>query len=226
MDGPAAVPDVIVGDRLYASGSDGLGGPAVEAFALGGCGAATCAPLFTAPVPPPPGQFDSVGARIVAASDDGQLFVRRTSSFESNVNLRQDLVVLTADGAPAWTLPLTRLGGVAIAGDTAYLDGDDATAALRALDVATGTERWRSDGPAGVEAAAGGLVYGDTDDLTTRTAVAAYTAAGCGAPTCTALRSVDVGTDRHTITGITVSEGTLFVAKAGPGDRVTAFTAP
>jgi outer membrane protein assembly factor BamB len=214
-------PVLIAGDRLYAN--MGIGGaPGVAAFALGGCGAAECPALFTAPVPPPPaGTFDSFSASLLAASDDDHLLFRRTSNLSGAIPT-SDLVALTTDGDPAWSVRLSTLDGVAIAGDTIYAPAtDDSGGAVMAFDTATGALRWRAAGGGGQPIEAGGLVYTELDDPG-GTKVAITSADPCGTPTCPALKILDAGTSRSGFLGMSVAEGTLFVNESGVG--VLAFT--
>jgi hypothetical protein len=220
--GDVPVPVLIAGDRLYANTTIS-GAPGVAAFVVDGCGAAECSALFAAPVPPPPpaGTFDTFSAGLLAASDDGHLLFRRTSSLGGGIPTN-DLVALTADGDPAWSVRLFTLDGVAVAGDTVYAPAsDDAGSAVLAFDTATGALRWRGAGGGGQPVEAGGLVYTERDD-TSGTKVAITSADPCGTPTCPVLKILDTGTSQSSFEGMSVSEGTLFVNKAGVG--VLAFT--
>jgi outer membrane protein assembly factor BamB len=68
-------PTLISQGRLYAQSLAG-GRPSIVAYALDGCGAAVCDPLFTVPVPQPSTTNPSHSASLLAATDDGHLLVR------------------------------------------------------------------------------------------------------------------------------------------------------
>ena len=55
------------------------------------------------------------------------------------------------------------------------------------------------------------------------TDVAVFDADGCGAPNCSSISVVDLGSGTGGLNGMSVAAGTLYVNKAGPGGQVTAF---
>jgi hypothetical protein len=120
---------------------------------------------------------------------------------------------------------MREIDGVAVAGSTVYTVGVDAatpTASHRSI-VARDPSPWRADmsesfwGSAPI--VAGGVAYvrdGAGD-------VQAFAADGCGAPACDALTTIDTGPGTGRISGMSVSNGALFVNKAGPGPQLLAF---
>jgi outer membrane protein assembly factor BamB len=218
-------PLVIAGDRLFVRGViAGTGAKVVHAFALSGCGAATCAPVWTAEVPPPASAgFDSLEVRLVAAADDGHLLLRRSARL-GGVLQSDDLVVLTADGAPAWSTPLLRFGTAAIAGDRVVLTGTDvATPAghdtVMALSLEDGALLWRADVPGSAVTAT--VVAGELAYVANGSRVRAFGVPGCGSPSCPPLAEIALA--RGPVTGIAVTFGTLFV---GHNNVVLAAYAP
>jgi outer membrane protein assembly factor BamB len=208
-------PLVIAGDRLFVreviAGTDVK---VVRAYALSGCGAATCAPVWTAevPLPAPPG-FDDLDVKLVAAADDGHLLLRRSARL-AGVLQSDDLVVLTADGELAWTTPLLRFGTVAVAGARVVLTGADAATpagndTVLALSLHDGALLWRADVPG--FAATATVVAGDLAYVANASRVRVFGAPGCGTPSCPPL--ADVATAGGPVTGIAVTAGTLFVGR-------------
>ncbi len=205
-------PLVIAGDRLLVreviAGTDVQ---VVRAYALSGCGAATCAPLWTAEVPPPASPFDDLDVKVVAAADDGHLLLRRSARLAGALQ-SDDLVVLTADGELEWSTPLLRLGTVAVAGDRVVVTGADvATPAgndtVVGLSLQDGALLWRADLPG--FAATATVVAGDLAYVANGSRVRVFGAPGCGAPSCPPL--ADIAAAGGPVTGIAVTFGTLFV---------------
>jgi outer membrane protein assembly factor BamB len=204
--------------RLYAP--DGV---AVDAFAAAGCGAATCAPLWQAPMPD--------GARIdnVAVAPDGSVVV--TSSLAEPVFVDSVTVFDGRTGAQRWTRDVPAIADpgvatVAIAGDTVYVPtravpdgaggtrGDDA---LVAMSLADGTTQWETPLPAAsaVPLVAGGVVY-----TAAGADLVALDAAGCGAATCDPLLTLPgAGVPRS------LGEGRLYTTVFASDTRTTTLRA-
>jgi hypothetical protein len=72
---------------------------------------------------------------------------------------------------------------------------------------------------------AGGLVYVPTGGGPDGVDVAVFDAGGCGAPVCSQIRTIDLGSGSGGIYGMSATAGTLYVNKAGgPGSgQLTAF---
>jgi hypothetical protein len=218
--GLAATPELIAGDRLYTLGGP-VNAPVVQAWARDGCGAAVCDPLFTAPVPLP-ASFDSLSVQLLAASDDGHLLLHRAA--DQGAFFDSTIIALNTDGSPAWTFA-TGAEKLAVAGATVFTTGTDSgTSGIVGLDVATGAVDMVAAAPAvGGDRqmiVAGGLVYVEGADAS-GTKVDIFPT-DCGQHTCSLLRAVDTGTGQDSFYGLSVSEGALFVAKAGP-DGLQAF---
>jgi PQQ-like domain len=197
----------------------------IRAFAVDGCGSPTCSPTWTAEIPPPEDGYDELDAQILAASDD-QVLLRRSASFRGGF-LRTDLVALTRDGAPDWTVPMFELDGVAVAGDTVFATGRDAATpeGSRTLLARSASGTWRadvSDPVSGTPMVAGGLVYVE-DGVTDGTDVRVFAADGCGSPSCPELAVVDTGPGTGGLYGMSAAVGALFVSKAGPGAKLICF---
>ncbi len=185
--------------RVYAPDSSTL-----TAFAVAGCGALACAPVWRATVP----GGDRV--RHVAVGSDGSVVAVAGHSITDFDG---------ATGAVRWTRTLTGLPGetVAIAGDLIYVPSQAVTDpaggttgdnALLALSLADGTTRWTGPLPAGaaVPLVAAGVVYtGAGNDLY------AFDAAGCSASTCDPLLTLaGAGSPRS------IAEGQLYTTMLPP----------
>jgi hypothetical protein len=137
------------------------------------------------------------------------------------------IVQLADDGATIeWSLPRTTADGVAVVGDTAYLLADDAASPTgRSLIVRSATTTWRSDisGLRGTPVVAGGLVYLEHQGEDDGTGVAVFDAAGCGAPLCDEIRTLDAGPSCDSLYGMAVTAGTLFVHKVGHPGALIAY---
>jgi hypothetical protein len=213
-------PVLIAGGRVYLR--DGTSNaPVVSAYDVDGCGAATCAPVMTAPVPPPASAVDSLDAQLLAVTDDGDVLLRRSWSTSRGVDFGNDLVALTSAGALDWALSMSQLDGVATAGDTVFAVGvDRATpSGPSTLFARSDSSTWRADVAVfGTPMAAGGLVYAEGG-----TGVRAFAADGCGAAICSEVAQIDDGPGLGSLYGMSVTAGTLFVNKAGPGGQLIAF---
>jgi outer membrane protein assembly factor BamB len=199
------VEDVVIArGHVYAPDSSTL-----TAFAVAGCGAATCAPVWRAAVPG--------GARVrhVAVAPDGSVVISAGGSVTAFDG---------ATGAVRWTRTLPGLPGetVAIAGDLIYVasqavtdpaGGTTGENALLALSLADGTTRWTGPLPAGAAAplVAAGVVYtGAGNDLY------GFDAAGCSAATCDPLVTVPGGGSPRSI-----GEGRLYTTVFAPATGTT-----
>jgi hypothetical protein len=134
-------PPIIDGDRLYLQDQG-----AIHAFDTGGCGAPTCAPLWTTPVPPL-GDGLIVSGRMVTVTDDGHVLVRRDWHDDRGIQFGTDVIALTSDGVPDGVLRMRDLFGMAVAGDTVYAVGTDAETPAEGqsatLLVRSGGSTWR-----------------------------------------------------------------------------------
>jgi hypothetical protein len=184
-----------------------------------------CDPLFTVPVPPPTVAHDGFTASLLAATDDGHLLLQRAVTINA-ISFPDAIVSLTADGFPAWTFA-TDATQVAAAGDTVVTTTtgtNQATKAIVALDGLTGAVKMTADAPDvrldGPLIVAGGLIYVEGSDPS-GTKVDIFPT-DCAQPTCSRLRALDTGPAQDGFSGMSESEATLFVAKAGP-DGLQAF---
>jgi outer membrane protein assembly factor BamB len=218
-------PLVLADNRIYLR-ELGTAGPVVHAYPVAGCGAPTCAPTATLAVPPPDTEYVSLDARLLAATDDGRILVRRSWSGPQGIDWGIDLVALSSD-APAWIRPGTSLDGVAVVDDMVFVTGrDEASAAgnsLLALQTSTGSLTWRFDSPfmQNAPVTAGGVVYVEAGE--TPTDVFAFAAEGCGSPSCSELAVIDTGPGTGGLYGMSVAGGSLFVNKAGPDGQLIAY---
>ena len=186
----------------------------VMAFALEGCDAPTCAPLWTLPLP-----FGAIPLGQPVAGPSGQVFVAVAHILDPPQ--RTELLSLDgATGAVNWTANLGTSSadplGVAIAGGRVYVEGG------RVFDAAgcgasTCTPAWTVTVSPGTGAAgpvvAGGVVYEGGPGV-----IHAYAAAGCGSVTCSPLVTLPVD---GTPLGLSVADGRLYAAN---GTEVTAYT--
>jgi outer membrane protein assembly factor BamB len=198
-------------------------GPRLHAYALGGCGAATCRPLWTTTLASP-----AEGAWAPVAGENGHVFVivanddNDTDSTELiSVNAQTGTVRWRTDlnapnpfiGTPPW---------IAAAGDTIYVTTPGSlpgTNLLRAFPAngcgaTTCAPRWTAvlDDRPSAPVVAGGVVYVGTNGH-----VAAYDATGCGTTTCTPITTIPTPGQA---TRLSVAQGTLYVTG---GDTVTAY---
>ena len=220
-------PLIIADGRLYVRDQDTTG-PVVKAFDVAGCGAAVCAPVWTAAVPPP-AAGETSDATLLAATDDGHILLRRTwNSGTPGGPFGHDLVALTTAGTTAWEHPLSELTGVAVAGDEVFVVGRDPASlsgdnALFAITTATGSLTWQAAPPLprGTPVVAGGLVYVEGDAPAPDVFV--FDADGCGTPTCDDLAVLDTGPGTGGIYAMTIAGSTFYVNKAGPAAHLIAY---
>jgi len=190
----------------------------VRVYATQGCGAAGCDPLTIIPVPPPSDPLSGYGGTPLAVTDDGHILLQR---FTPDNPIESSIVSLNADGSPAWSFA-TESSQVAVAGDTVFtavrVAGTTASSTIVALDGLTGAVKMTADAPGVQESAplivAGGLIYAAGSDPS-GTKVDIFPT-DCGQPTCSRLRALDTGPGQDSFGGMSESEATLFVAKAGP----------
>lgn len=183
----------------------------VRAYALEGCGAASCEPVWRMPLPVGVGPL----GQPVAGPHD-QLFVVLAHLSPARTEL---VSISRATGAVNWTAHLSdrfedRVG-VATAGDRVYVSGGKVFDAA-GCGAPTCTPLWTVT-PAGSSAGpvvAGGVVYEGGPG-----AIYGYDAAGCGAATCAPL--VDVPAD-GTPVGLSVSNGHVYATN---GTELTAYGA-
>jgi len=211
--GPGPMPTVADGRVLVTNGST------VEAFALGGCGAATCSPLWSA-------QVDALDGGVAAvAGEQGQIFVRTDDGETGHV------VALSArNGAELWrgdvgVNPFSLLGpevGIAVAGELVYVTTPSGVAGsnrLRAFaaegcGASTCSPVWTATigNTPSLPVIAGGVIY-----VGTVGSVQAYDATGCGSTTCSPIATIPTSGFAG---NLSIAGGKLFVAG---GDTVTAF---
>jgi hypothetical protein len=219
-------PILISDGRIYLQDSS-PSGEVVKAFPVDGCGAATCTPTSTFPIPPGVPNSVTGPSQLLAATDDGDLLLAR-SWFDNRAGfLGDDLVALTSDGTVDWALDTVRLDGVAVVGDWVYVVGHDAAtpSGMGTLFARSDSSSWRADFPnlQDPPIVAGGSVYVATLTIPAGTDVAVFDADGCGAPSCGELTVVDAGSGTGGIYGMSVTAGTLYVNKAGPGGQLIAY---
>ena len=175
-----------------------------------GCGAPTCAPLWTAQLPGAAGQTSAAGA-----------FAYALVPFSTPATL---VALDRATGAVAWTAGFPDLwpGSMTLADGAVHVVSDGALSTFDAAGCGAPTcsPMWTADlggAAAGGVISGGGLVFQGLADGR----VVAFDAAGCGAATCSPLATVTVaGTPR----GLVVDGGRLFVTStSGSTSSVTAF---
>jgi hypothetical protein len=206
--------------NLYLRDSDPTSGDAViKAFPLAGCGAASCSPTATFPVPAPSAPLTTSDVQLLAATDDGDLLLKRSASDSRGTAFANDLVAVTSTGTLDWTLPLLTLDGVAVAGGTVFATGTDAASTREGtLFARSDSATWRVDEfEWGQPIVAADLVFvpSQPSSTTAGESVEIVAAEGCGDPACTELMTYDLDGSGG-IYGMSVSNGTLFVNKAGP----------
>jgi outer membrane protein assembly factor BamB len=210
---PVFMPTVADG-RVYVTGVETL-----SAYRLNGCGAATCAPVWStnlginADVSTPVAGNEQV---FVVASDgsefDGQLIALAAGTGAEQWRANLD-----------WSRPLLNAQPmIAVAGNTVYVTtgtpgGDNLLRAYHAggCGAATCDPVWTAtleDSPS-PPTVAGGVVYVGTTGV-----IHAYDAAGCGAAACSPMVDIPV---QGWAGNLSVSDGKLFAAGGG---WVTAFT--
>jgi outer membrane protein assembly factor BamB len=208
----------------------------LRAYAVDGCGASMCSPISTIPLPPAPGGA-SARFRLAAAMTDGPLLVVRTWNDASGRH--EDLLGIDPDGTVAFTVPLTSVVGVAVAGTDIFVVGADAAtpAGGRSLLAFAGADPlWRADTAeaggalalAGAPVVAGGVVFVG-DNQPNGVDVRAYdaTASGCATgSSCAALAVLDGGPGAGTTFGLSATFGTLYVTQPAPGNRLIAYGLP
>ena len=193
--------------RVYAPDSSTL-----TAFAVAGCGALACAPVWRATVP----GGDRV--RHVAVGSDGSVVAVAGHSITDFDG---------ATGAVRWTRTLTGLPGetVAIAGDLIYVPSQVVTdpaggtvTTHSPASLADGTTCWTGPLPAGaaVPLVAAGVVYsGAGNDLY------AFDAARRSASTCDPLLTLARGVSSPR----SIAEGQLYMTMPAPGGTTTTLRA-
>jgi outer membrane protein assembly factor BamB len=216
-------PIVVARGRLY--DIENMAAPApgtpvvavLQAFAAGGCGGSTCAPVWSTTLPIPADADSTLTFTLLAAGDDGTVFVRRT--YAASGAQHADLLRVDPSGAVGDTISLTRLSGLAVAGNSVYVTGSDplTPAGASTLFAFSGTApQWRADvaeGLVGDPVVAGGLVYvqdGPDDGNDIRV----YPAGQCMF-SCPALTTVDTGEETGALSGISVTFGGLYVSQIG-----------
>jgi hypothetical protein len=192
-------------------------GSRLHAYAADGCGAATCAPLWSVDLgalvdTPPP-----------VAGNQGQAFVLLDTDVGGN--LTTELVAVSGDdGAVLWRTDLGVPDGgmdgrpwIAVGGDVVYVTSPDNRLRAFAADgcgMPSCEPLWSasiSDVP-GPPVVAGGVVHvGTTGE------VYAFDASGCGSPSCSPVASIR---SPGWAGDLSVAQGKLFVAG---GDTVTAY---
>jgi outer membrane protein assembly factor BamB len=192
----------VTGDRVLLTH-----GTTLDAYAATGCGAATCAPVWTFTSP-------TTAVSNAMAGPTGPIYVTAESSL---------LALDRATGAELWRAPLGAdfSGGLALAGGTVYavagaIGGSPSLLAFAAggCGAPTCAPQWTAALPGtGLRAPA---VGGDVVYTSTTTGVHAFAAGGCGAATCPALTSVPL-TSGGTLS---VAQGHVVVAS---GSRLTAL---
>jgi hypothetical protein len=223
-------PVQIAGDRLLTPDVS-PSGAVLRTFALAGCGAATCSPTSTVPLPPAPGGAAAV-YRIMAAMDDGRVLVRRSWNDATH---HDDLLALNPDGSVSFAHQLTSVLGLAVNGDSIFVVGADASTPAggrSVLAVAGPNLAWRDDvasslvGPPVLGGDLGGVLFvGDSraDGVDVR----AYEANGCGpVPTCAPVTVIDNGPGTGAAFGMSLTFGTVFVSQPAPGNRLIAYRLP
>jgi hypothetical protein len=198
--GPVAsgslVPTVAGGQVFVVVGSN------LRAYAAGGCGGPTCAPIWSATFP--------TSASATMAGETGPVFVIAESAL---------IALDRTAGGELWRVPFdvgSGAGGMALADGVAYVTVTPSGGApsLVALDAggcgaATCTPLWTAALPgtwATAPAVAGGVVY-----VSTTGGVEVFAAGGCGAATCPSLVSVPspvAGT-------LSVAQGHVLVSSTG-----------
>jgi hypothetical protein len=201
----------------------------LRAYAVDGCGASTCSPVSTVPLPPAPGGA-SAQFRLVAAETGGPVLVVRTWNDASGHH--EDVLGINADGTVALTIPLGSFFGAAVAGTRVFAVGTDAftPAGARSLLVYDGSDAaWRSDGIGvltGTPIVAGGVVY-VADNQPDGLDVRAYGADGCFTGVlCAPLTVLDGGPGTGANLGMSVALGHLYVSQPAPGSRLIAYGLP
>lgn len=190
----------------------------VKAFATTECGAATCAPVWSAALP------SGADARHLAVASDGSVLV----PYNDGVTGMAGLLALDGrTGEVRWTRTFPEAEQtVAAAGDSVYLatnphvdpsgaqQGENALVALSLVD---GSTRWLAPlaGRSAIPLVAAGVVYtASANDLV------ALDAAGCGADTCAPLATFpDAGVPRS------IGEGRLYTTTTASDFSATTLRA-
>ena len=196
----------VAGDRVVLFDRGG-----VMAYALDGCGAASCAPAWTMPLP-----FGAIPLGQPVAGPGDRMFVVIEHIFDPPA--RTELVAFSrTTGTVSWTATVGNGSeprmGVATAGGRVYVSGGKVFDAV-GCGAATCTPLWTVTPAAGAAGpvVAGGVVYEAGPGI-----IHVYAAAGCGGASCVPL--VDVAVD-GTPTGLSVSDGHLYVTN---GTELTAY---
>jgi outer membrane protein assembly factor BamB len=194
--GESTIEPTVADGRIYAR----LGGQ-IQAFAAGGCGAATCSPVWAVSSHAvPEGQIAAV---------DGRVYVPITTAdqpgprdpYRGTATL---LVLAAATGDELWRAEhafasayLPRLGALAVGRDAVYVTGLGPVGSgqdgprLEAYPVAgCGRPTCEPAWSTAVDAAVAPAVAGDVVYVATTYTLAAYPAGGCGAASCPALATV------------------------------------
>jgi outer membrane protein assembly factor BamB len=206
----------LAGDRVYVADAEGAVGTTLRAYATAGCGAATCAPLWSR-------TYTRTAISTPVARDTGPVIVLAPRSVQA---LDQDT------GEVLWQAQLTnQQTGLALAGDTVFvttaapLSGPGHLQAFEAggCGAPTCSPLWSAPlGNGGSEpVVAGGVVY-----TVSSQGVLAFDAAGCGTATCSPLVTVPLPHTAHA--ELAVAQGRLFVATGTIDDaedaRLTALS--
>lgn len=197
----------VIGDKLLSPA-----GRTVQAYTAAGCGAPTCAPVWTAALPGGASQLSAAGA-----------YAYVLVPFSTPATL---VALDRATGAVAWTATFPNLwpGSMTLASGRVHVVGDGTLSTFDAAGCGAPTcaPAWTAHlgGPAaGPAISGGGVVYqGMTDGR-----VLAFDAAGCGATTCTPLATVTVA---GTPSRLVVDGGRLFVTSTASGVRTVSAFAP
>ena len=219
-------------------------------FAAAGCGAARCAPLWTADLG---GPADRAAAPTVTA---GTVFVGSTTLFGNGTNTDFHLFAFPAGGCGAKVCKPLRTydtgdGGVngapAVSGGVVYAttqaSPDPNTIGVVAAYPAAGCGRAQCEplwtgvnfaaGFASAPVVVGGVVFvgkGPASGFPVDAALYAFTAAGCGAVTCQPIGFVQLSTEQDYLGApLAVAEGKVFMASNDNTDgnsKVYAITVP
>lgn len=214
-------------------------GAKLLAFPAAGCGAATCAPVWTATAPGIPGQLETTFGGVMVSG--GLVFARTGYVWATPPVPTFGSEVRVFDPATGGLLGVRDLGSgagdLAARGSTLYFTrqpgGATSVVELRAIAFCgTCAERFEDLWSTSIEAShftAGATIGGDVVYVGAYTpdggVVVAVDADGCGAPTCAPLATVPL---TGSATDLSVSGGRVFAAKTlGNGNyALTALTVP
>ncbi|HEV7761989.1 MAG TPA: PQQ-binding-like beta-propeller repeat protein, partial [Acidimicrobiales bacterium] len=188
-------------------------GTRLVAFALGGCGAPTCQPTWTATAgaeisgTTPP--VATNGGQVLVVTQDGELL--SFSAANGALRWRADLDWEPSGGI----LDFGPRPAIAVRGDVAYVtsstggEGHLRAYAANGCGTAVCAPLWSATVPAtvGAPATTGGVVFVGTDG-----SLLAYDAAGCGAATCDPVATVPV---TGTAYSLAIADGRLYTSGNG-----------